>query len=56
MPGLYFDTLIIGKIFCNMLSIRNELTLQRELQNFATNDVLDKIVKTQQQKRKENQT
>jgi len=39
MLGLYLDTLIIGHKLCNMLRILNELTLQRELQNFVTNNV-----------------
>jgi len=29
MLGLYLDTLIIGNTFCSMLSILNELTLQK---------------------------
>ena len=29
MLGLYLDTLIIGHTFCSMLSILNELTLQK---------------------------
>jgi len=32
MLGLYIDTLIIGRIFCNMLSLLNKLTLRKELQ------------------------
>jgi len=34
---MYLDTLIIGHKLCNMLRILNELTLQKELQNFVTN-------------------
>ena len=40
MLGLYLYTLIIGQKSCNMLSILNKLTLQKELQNFVTNNVL----------------
>ena len=39
MLGLYLYTLIIGHKSCNMLSIINKLTLQKELQNFMTNNV-----------------
>jgi len=39
MLCLYIDTLIIGHKFSNMLSILNELTLQKQLQNFVTNNV-----------------
>ena len=35
MLGLYLYTFIIGHKSCNMLSIINKLTLQKELQNFA---------------------
>jgi len=35
MLGL-LDTLIIGHTFCNMLSIQNELTMQKELQHVLT--------------------
>jgi len=43
MLGLYLYTLIIGHKSCNMLSILNKLTLQKELQNILTNNVfLDK--------------
>ena len=35
-----------------MLRILNTLTLQKELQNFMTNTVLDKKVKTQEQQYK----
>jgi len=45
MLGLYLDTLIIGQNNCNVLSILNELTLQKKLQNFLTNNVLDNKVK-----------
>jgi len=40
MLGLYLDTLIIDNKFCNMLSILNELTLEKDLQNFVTMTVL----------------
>ena len=51
--GLYLYTLIIGHKYCNMLSILNKLTLQKEKQNVVTNNVfLDKKVKTQQQQNK----
>jgi len=39
MLGLYHHTLKIGHTYCNMLSILNNLTLQRELQKCATNNV-----------------
>jgi len=53
MLGLYLYTLIIGHKSCNMLSILNKLTFQRELQNIVTNHVLfDKKVKTKQQENK----
>jgi len=39
MLGLYPYTLIISHKFCNMLSILNKLTLQKDLQNFVTNSV-----------------
>jgi len=39
MLGLYQYTLIIGYKSCNMLIILNKLTLQKELQNFMTNNV-----------------
>ena len=42
MLVLYLDTLIIGHKCCSMLSKLNELTLQKELPNFMTNNVLDK--------------
>jgi len=46
MFGLYFDTFIIRQSFVNMLSILNELTLQKELQTFVTNNVfLTKMLK-----------
>ena len=34
MPGPYLSILIIGHKFCSMLSIRNKLTLHKELYNF----------------------
>ena len=40
MLGLYLDALIIGHNFCYMLRILTELTLQKELQNFTTNNVI----------------
>jgi len=50
MLGLYLYTLIIGHKSCNMLSILNKLTLQKELQNFVTcHRVFGQKVKTQQQ-------
>ena len=55
MLGLYLYTLIIGHKSCNMFSILNKFTLQKELQTFVINIVfLDKKVKTQQQKKKSN--
>ena len=46
MLGLCLYTLIIGHKYCNMFSILNKLTLQKELQNFVTNNVLfDKTLK-----------
>jgi len=43
MLGLYLYTLIIGHESCSMLSSLNKLTLHKELQKFATNNVfLDK--------------
>jgi len=55
MLGLYLFTLIIGHKSCNTLSILNKLTLLKELQYFAINNVfLDKRVKTQQQNKKSN--
>jgi len=40
-----------------MLSILNKLSLQRDLQNFVTNNVfMDKKVKTQQQQNKKSNT
>ena len=50
MLGLYRDTLILGHTFCNMLSIINELILQKKLPIFVTNNVYwTNKVKTQQQ-------
>jgi len=50
MLGLYLYTLIIGHNSCNIISILNELPLQKKLHNFVTNNVfLDKEVETQQQ-------
>jgi len=43
MLGQYLYTLIIGHKSCNILSILNKLTVQKELQNYVTNNVfLDK--------------
>jgi len=43
MIGLYLYTLIISHKYCNMQSILNKLTLQKQLQNVVTNNVfLDK--------------
>jgi len=53
MIGLYYDTLIISHKFSNMLSILNELTLQKELHNFETNNVF--LTKKQKHKIKHNQ-
>jgi len=39
MLGLYLDTLTIGHTSCNMISMLNKLTLQKELQTFVTNNV-----------------
>jgi len=36
MLGLYLYTLIFGHKSCNILSILNKLTLQKEFQNFVT--------------------
>ena len=53
MLGLYLFTFIIGQKSCNMLSILNKLTFQKELQNFVTNNVLlGEKVKTQPQQNK----
>jgi len=46
MPGLYLDTLIIGPKLCNMLSILNEITMQKELQNHVTKMLIHKNNKT----------
>ena len=43
MLGLYLYTLKLGHNSCNMLSILNKLTLQKEMQNSVTNNLfLDK--------------
>ena len=34
MLGLYLYTFVSGHTLCSMLSIHNELTLQKELQHF----------------------
>jgi len=51
MLVLYLYTLIIGHKSCNMLSILNILTLQKELQNLVTTTVcfFRQKSKTQQQ-------
>jgi len=50
MLGLYLHALIIGHKSCNMLSILNKLTLQKEWQKCVTcNRVFGQKVKTQQQ-------
>jgi len=49
MLGVYLYTLVI---ICNMLSILNKLTLQKELQNFVSNIVFWTKLKTQQNKNK----
>jgi len=53
MLGLYLYTLIIGHKYCSILSILNQLTLKKKLQNFVTNNVLFRQkIKTQQQQNK----
>ena len=53
MLDLYLYTLIIGHKACNMLSILNKLTLQKELHNVVTCNVfLDKSKTRQQQTHK----
>jgi len=54
MLDLHLYTLIIGYKSCNMLSILNKLILQKELQNFVTNNVFGPKVKTQQQNKNSN--
>jgi len=55
MLRLYLCTIIIGHKSCNMLSILNKLTLQKELQNFVTNNVfLDKKLKHNNKTKKSN--
>jgi len=39
MLGLYLHALIMRHKFCNVLSIQHQLTLQKELQNFMTNNL-----------------
>jgi len=39
MLGLYLYTLMISHKSCKMLSILNKLTLQKDFQNFVTNNV-----------------
>jgi len=53
---LYLDTLIIGHTFAKSISILNELTLQRELQNNITNYVFLDNNKKQHNNKTENQT
>jgi len=50
--GLHLYTFIFGHKSCNMLSILNKLTFQKELQNCVTNNVFGQKVKTQQQHNK----
>ena len=53
MLDLYLYILIIGHNSCNMLSILNKLTLQKDLQNYVTNNVLlDKMYKHNNNKTK----
>jgi len=52
MLGLYLYNLIIGHKSCNMLSVLNKLTLQKELQKCVTNNVFWTNSKTQQQQSK----
>jgi len=52
MLGLYLYTLRNSHKSCNMLSILNEFTLQKELQTFVTNNLFWTKVKTQQQQNK----
>ena len=54
MLGLYLYTLRNSHKSCNMLSILNEFTLQKELQTFVTNNLFWTKVKTQQQQNKKN--
>ena len=39
MLGLYLYFLIIGHIYCNMLSMLNKLPLKKELQKIVENNV-----------------
>jgi len=39
MLSLYLDIFIIGHNFYNMISILNELTIRKNLQNVVTNNV-----------------
>ena len=52
MLGLYHYTLTISHKSCNMLSILNNLVLQKELQIVVTNNVFWTKTKTQQQQNK----
>jgi len=54
MLCLYMLTLKIGHKFCSMLSILNEITLEKELQNIIKNGFWTKIVKTKQQNKNKN--
>jgi len=45
MLCLYLDTLIIGHIFCSMISILNELTLQTGIAKNVNNTFLNKRIK-----------
>jgi len=52
MLGLYLYTLRNSHKSCNMLSILNEFTLQKELQTFVTNNLFWTKVKSQKQQNK----
>jgi len=52
MLVLYLDTLIIGHKCCSMLSKLNELTLQKELPVFMTNNVFGQMEKHNNSKTK----
>ena len=54
MLGLYIDTIIIGHKLNSTLRILNELPLQKELQNFMTNDALRKKTTTKQKDKVKN--
>jgi len=48
MLGLYLDTLIIGHTFCSMLSILNELTLQKGIAKMTNDGIWTRKVKQHQ--------